>query len=344
MKKFLLPQEGNFYKANLHTHSTISDGRLTPCELKEEYQKKGYSILAITDHDILVAHNDLSDDNFLTITSFETYFNTELFGVMDFNFVKAYHFCFYAKDKNNVVCPAFSEKYIERPHSLKFVSEEMKKYSYDRKYCTNVINKIIKECNDQGFLVSYNHPRWSLQSYKDYGDLEGLWGLEVFNTSAAKVGLIDNDQPFYDFLQDGKTIFPLMGDDMHNMSHAFGGWCMIKAPSLKYENVINAMEKGDFYCSNGPSFNELSICDGIVSVKCSKVRKIAVCTANRASFSVESQDGITEAEIDINKYIKLIEANKNRLPWKPYIRIMLTDTEGNKAYTRAYQFDEITDI
>ena len=30
MKKFLLPENGNFYKANLHCHTTISDGRLTP--------------------------------------------------------------------------------------------------------------------------------------------------------------------------------------------------------------------------------------------------------------------------------------------------------------------------
>ena len=37
MKKFLLPEMGNFYKANLHCHSTISDGKLTPAELKKIY-------------------------------------------------------------------------------------------------------------------------------------------------------------------------------------------------------------------------------------------------------------------------------------------------------------------
>ena len=34
MKKYLLPENGNFYKANLHCHTNISDGKLTPAERK----------------------------------------------------------------------------------------------------------------------------------------------------------------------------------------------------------------------------------------------------------------------------------------------------------------------
>ena len=30
MKKYLLQENGNFYKANLHCHSTYSDGALKP--------------------------------------------------------------------------------------------------------------------------------------------------------------------------------------------------------------------------------------------------------------------------------------------------------------------------
>ena len=36
MKKYLLPKEGNFYKANLHCHTTISDGRMTVEETKRD--------------------------------------------------------------------------------------------------------------------------------------------------------------------------------------------------------------------------------------------------------------------------------------------------------------------
>jgi len=44
MKKYLLPESGNFYKANLHCHSTFSDGKHTPEEIKKAYMDKGYSI------------------------------------------------------------------------------------------------------------------------------------------------------------------------------------------------------------------------------------------------------------------------------------------------------------
>ena len=52
MKKYLLPETGNFYKANLHCHTTYSDGRKTPEQVKARYKGLGYSIVAYTDHDI----------------------------------------------------------------------------------------------------------------------------------------------------------------------------------------------------------------------------------------------------------------------------------------------------
>ena len=39
------------FKANLHSHSTLSDGKLSPAELKKIYKEHGYSVLAVTDHD-----------------------------------------------------------------------------------------------------------------------------------------------------------------------------------------------------------------------------------------------------------------------------------------------------
>ena len=38
MKKYLIPEEGKFYKANLHCHTTISDGKMTPEEVKAYYK------------------------------------------------------------------------------------------------------------------------------------------------------------------------------------------------------------------------------------------------------------------------------------------------------------------
>ena len=68
MKKYLLPKDGNFYKANLHMHTTFSDGNMTIEETKKAYLNKGYSIVAFSDHELMIPHNELSDENFLAIT------------------------------------------------------------------------------------------------------------------------------------------------------------------------------------------------------------------------------------------------------------------------------------
>lgn len=48
MKKVLLDSTKNYYKANLHCHSTNSDGKLSPEEVKALYKANGYSIVAYT--------------------------------------------------------------------------------------------------------------------------------------------------------------------------------------------------------------------------------------------------------------------------------------------------------
>ena len=51
MKKNLLTPSMGYYRANLHCHSTVSDGKKTPEELKEFYRSHGYSAVAFTDHE-----------------------------------------------------------------------------------------------------------------------------------------------------------------------------------------------------------------------------------------------------------------------------------------------------
>lgn len=345
MKKHLLPLKGNYFKANLHMHTTESDGRMTPEETKAFYKERGYSIVAFTDHDIIAPHHYLNDENFLTITSMETYFNTDLFRKIDYDFVQTYHLSFFAKDPDNFKLPAFSERYIERAHSLKFVQEESKIYDYDREYTQKFINKLIKECNEAGFLVSYNHPMWSLQNYKDYCDLEGLWGVEVSNTAGNVACMPDNEQAFLDFIHDGKQVFPIGADDAHSTASAAGSWVMVGADKLEYKTVMTSLEKGDFYASAGPEITEFSVEDGIVKVKCSPASKIYVNTERRTGWC-KNADGelLTEAEFNITNYLNITKQEKDRLPWKPFIRLTVVDEKGKRAYTRAYFLEEFIEL
>ena len=74
--KHLLPPV-NYYKANFHSHTTVSDGKLTPQELRDAYREKGYSILAITDHSVMVQHQHLNQPDFLLLTGVEININQD---------------------------------------------------------------------------------------------------------------------------------------------------------------------------------------------------------------------------------------------------------------------------
>jgi hypothetical protein len=41
---------GQFYRGNVHTHSTRSDGRLDPPEVCRRYREAGYDFLCLSDH------------------------------------------------------------------------------------------------------------------------------------------------------------------------------------------------------------------------------------------------------------------------------------------------------
>ena len=67
-------------------------------------------------------------------------------------------------------------------HADTLFTEEMKKTDVWACYSVRSINELIRRANENGFFVTYNHPVWSLQNYEDYAGLEGLWGVEVWNT------------------------------------------------------------------------------------------------------------------------------------------------------------------
>ena len=97
MIHYLLPSVGFFYKANLHAHSTVSDGKFTPVQLKELYKAQGYSVLALTDHELLVDHSDLDDEDFLTLTSMEYAFVEK----QDYFSSRTIELNLFAKDQHN---------------------------------------------------------------------------------------------------------------------------------------------------------------------------------------------------------------------------------------------------
>ena len=206
-----------------------------------------------------------------------------------------------------------------------------------REYSVDSINRIIGFMNGKGFLVSYNHPVWSLQDYSDYFGLKGLWGVEVYNSLCEEVSFTDTEQPFTDFLRSGRYVFPIAADDMHVIENAFFGFTIIESETLAYDDVFSALKRGDFYASNGPTIEEVYIENGILTVKCSPAKSIMLNTErrrqDRASF-----EGITRADFNLNGYF---EENARYNPENTYVRITVEDKFGRKAWTRAFAEKEL---
>ena len=166
MKKFLLPEGGTYYKSNLHCHSTISDGGWTVEQIKEEYAKRGYSVVAYTDHDIMLTHHDLTDDKFLALTGFEMEFNLYKDGTVP----KTCHLCFIALNPDQRKQPNWHERYLfgNAPQYKDQVETYEDETPLFRRYTPECINGAIKNAREKGFFITYNHPVWSLETGENY--------------------------------------------------------------------------------------------------------------------------------------------------------------------------------
>lgn len=337
MKTYLLPANGRFYKANLHMHTTVSDGRMTPDEVKEEYKKRGYSVVAFTDHEALVPHAELNDETFVAITSYEVATNSGITPA-DFRFEKTYHMNLYAKDPKKDISPVFNMALLWIEKVAQFMSEEAKVVDWPREYTIESMNKLIARAQEDGFLVCLNHPNWSLQNYPDYSGLKGLWGVECYNTSATRMGYPDTMQPIDDLLREGENVFPVAADDAHgskeNPDDCYGGFVMIKAEALEYGKIMDALERGDFYASTGPVIEELYLDDAVLHIKTGPAVKIEVITERRIRWCC-CGEGMTEATFDLSDYIAKSHAVSGK--GEPsYFRVNVYDAAGEMAHSRAF--------
>ena len=329
--KILIDPSKNQYRANLHCHTTVSDGRLTPEEVKQAYKSHGYSVVAFTDHDVMIPHHDLTDADFVALTGFETEINEISGGLKpteDYPFrrQKCCHICMIALDGNNDVQPLFNpDEYFvgksgEYRHLVKY---DPSKPPYVRKYSD--IEKFMKEGSDSGFFVTYNHPCWSLQDYSDYMQYKSMHAMEISNYDCIKSGYNDyNPRVYDDILRGGTKIFAIGADDNHKENDMFGCYVKILADSLDYNSITKSLADGLFYAvtgDGGPDIYELSI-DGLnVHVKCSPCESIAVTTGIRRAYIQRGED-LTEATFEIH-------------PESNYFRLTLTDKNGRKADTNA---------
>lgn len=331
MKKILIDENLNYYRANLHCHSTVSDGRKTPEELKRDYMAHGYSVIAYTDHDRFVRHNELSDDSFLALNAYEL-------GVDEINrpekeSAKVCHLCFVALDAETDR-PAF-----ERTDRFHYAGSP----DFAREYTAECVNEMIRQGREKGFFVTYNHPVWSCESFPQYSRYKGMNAMEIVNFSAVALGWDDdNGRSYEDLLNAGNRLYCIGTDDNHNGSpdddpncDSYGGYIMIGSEKLDYPHIAKALENGRFYSSNAdrnadaPIIKSLVYEDGKVYIKTSEARKIFIQHNTRCARACNAPGGgyVTEAVFDVDD--------------AKWFRLVVVGADGYKSYTNAYFLDEL---
>ena len=159
--------------------------------------------------------------------------------------------------------------------------------------------------------------------------------FEIYYQGCTTYGYPEYNQQIYDdMLIGGKRLYCIAADDSHGTVDAFGGYVMIKADSLTYEAVTDALVKGNFYacCGRGaPEIKELYVEDGVATVVTSPAKYIYFNTGGRGAKVARGtkEEPVTTCSFKINP------------DCDGYIRVTVTDFEGNHANSNAYFVDEI---
>jgi len=250
--------DGVWLKANLHTHTTNSDGEQSPRKRIAEYSDAGYDVLAITDHGVVTAAPERND--ILLVQSIEMH-------------------------------PACADGDSYHLVGLDVSTD----FPYDPKANANDLIAMVR---DGGGEVIFAHPYWCGHTPAQIMALEGLAAVEVYNATCTKIGKGDSSVIWDYLLDAGCILPAVAVDDTHRGRDIFMGWTMLRARNRSVNAVLEAVRTGGGYSSTGPEIVDFRVVDGVVSIQCSPVAEIHFkCRRSRGhSFYCDNGDSLTCAE------------------------------------------------
>ncbi len=305
---FSLP--GRFWRGNIHTHSTLSDGALPPEKVIEAYQRAGYDFLQLSEH--FVAHYNwpIADTRKFRSNSFTTLIGAELHA-----------------PKTSV-----GELWHIVAAGLPLDFEPCDKNESGP--------QLARRAADNGAFVSIAHPAWSQLTIQDGLAIDVAHSVEIYNTGCdVEVDRGDGSYLLDQLLNEGKRLTANATDDAHfrNGDHdAFGGWVNVKAPSLDPEEILKAMKAGHFYSSQGPQIHQLSISNDQLEISCSPVDSIAVVCGNSRSLT-RIGHAITSASLNLPD----LQKSWTPIVPSPWIRVVIIDQAGKRAWSNPIWLDRV---
>ena len=292
---------GRFWRGNLHTHSTRSDGVLEPHEVCRRYRAEGYDFLALTDHFVgrygypIVDTTGERRNDFTTILGAELHSgamaNGELWHILA------------------VGLPAD----FAPSNSPSFLPETGQETG----------PQIAARAVAAGAFVAIAHPQWSGLSIEDARSITAAHAVEIYNHGCATGcdrpdGFMIADQ----LLTEGRALTLIATDDAHfSEPDHFGGWVMVKSEENTPEALLAALKAGAFYSTQGPELRDVRVEDGKLVVECSAVSSVVAIGWGTGAKAVHG-NSLTRAEVPMERL--------NNSPW---VRAAVIDAAGKRAWS-----------
>lgn len=206
------------YKANLHTHTNFSDGKLDIHEIIDRYYYKGYDILSITDHNMVI-----------------------------------WPWKKYGRDPEKLDMLAVRGSEISNTDHIGsyFADYTSKSYSENK-----VIKEIGKEGGLAVMFHPGRYNRsisWYSQLYKRYDHLVGFEVINMWNKYKYDEQTWDK---ILVKLMPERPVWGFANDDMHSARQIGLDWNTFFLPRLTEKALKNAMKKGHFYFTSVAVVNE----------------------------------------------------------------------------------------
>ncbi len=294
-------QPGRFYKGNLHTHSTRSDGSLEPETVLAAYRERGYDFIALTDHFTPRFDFPVVDTRQWRTPGFTTLLGAELHAPALEN-GEAWHIL-------AVGLP------------LDFAPTAQ----------TETGPQLATRAAAAGAFVAIAHPAWYGLTLADARSLDAAHAVEVYNTGCEVESERGDSWELTDvLLNQGHRLLACATDDahFHGWRDAFGGWVLIRAASLDPDALLAALHAGHFYSSQGPEIHDIAIDGDQLRVSCSPVRSIHLQAQGSFSRFTFSDDGAA-----------LQEARFTLPTQRRFCRVTVVDQQGKRAWSNPIWLD-----
>ncbi|MCH7714498.1 MAG: histidinol-phosphatase [Gemmatimonadetes bacterium] len=293
-----------WWKGNLHTHSLWSDGDDYPEAIVGWYKDQGYDFVALSDHNTL-AEGDRWIDVAASaggMVAFEDYL--EKFGtdwveqrqdngtlLARLKTLEEYRVLFeevggFLLIQSEEITDRFESKPIHVNATNIAELIEPQGGGSVREVMQNNVDAVLdqRRRTGQAMFPHINHPNfgWAIK-VEDLIALEGERFFEVYNGHPAVNNYGDDDRPSTERMWDillaqrlsggAEMMYGIAVDDAHHYrdldsAHANPGrgWVMVRSARLAPDDLIAAMEAGDFYGSSGVVLTDIRVADAAIAI------------------------------------------------------------------------------